>query len=301
VTINRTINDANSPRPISGAVVTVTDETLNQYLYKETRTGYYELEPGNTPQPGKSYTLEVKLINGKVYRSQAEVMPSVIGTDSLYYDISEDAFESQDFSRIVHLLYVRTKSKLPPAGKYYLRWETDEVYYWNLTDFPDPFNTPPPDCIAYDRVNPQRINLLNGTTVNASSSEQLVAQRELDYTFRNRHYLIVRQFSTTQKSYEYWQNIRTVLNNTGSPFDIPPAPIASNIANVNDPDEIVLGYFEACRQTNQRFFLVPGFIPYFIEPYCDYVPGKDFGKYPIKCLDCDKMPNSTNVIPPWFL
>lgn len=175
------------------------------------------------------------------------------------------------------------------------------MYYWNLTDFPDPFNTPPPDCIATDRVDPQRINLLNGTTVKASTSDQLVAERELDYTFRNRHYIIVRQFSTTEKSYEYWQNVNTVLSSSGSPFDIPPAPISSNIRNVNDPDEMVLGYFEACRQTYKRFYLVPGFIPYFIEPYCDYVPGKDFRKYPVKCLDCDQMPNGTNVIPPWFL
>ncbi len=307
VLIQRSINDANQPRTVSGASVTVTDEDLNQYTFDELRPGYYELssgvarQPGKTyTQPGKTYTLEVTLLNGTTYQSKPETMPVSIGSDSIYYEISKDSYVSKDNSRILHLLYVYTKTKLPATNNYYLRWETDEVYYWNLTNFPDPFNTPAPDCIAEDRVDPQRINLFNGTNVTAASATQFIAEREIDYSFLNRHYMIVRQFSTTEASHEYYKNINTVMNNSGSPFDVPPAAILSNITNINNPDEIVLGYFEACRQTNQRFFLVPGFIPYYIEQLCPYLDGKPFEKYDKRCLDCSQLPNSSNIIPPWF-
>lgn len=301
VTVYRTINDANQPRPISGATVTVTADDLTTYTFQESKPGLYEMQPGPPRQPGHSYLLNITLLNGTTYQSKAEVMPTYIGTDSLTYSISEETFESADFSRLLHKLYVNTKTELPIKGDYFLRWETDEVYYWNLTDFPDPFNTPPPDCIASDRVDPQRINLINGNLVNEGTLNQLVAERELDYTFKSRHYLIVRQFSISENSFLYWNNVKTLLNNTGSPFDIPPATLQGNIRNVSDTDEQVLGYFEAARQSNKRFFLVPGFIPYYIEPLCDYVPGQDINRYKPICLDCGLMPNSSNTIPPWFM
>ncbi|MBL7858254.1 MAG: DUF4249 domain-containing protein [Cyclobacteriaceae bacterium] len=299
VYIQRSSVDDKAPTPVRGAAVTLVDEEGTRYPFKEDKPGRYKLLDLTQGIAGKAYGIKV-VIGSNTYSSSLEKIPMLLGTDSLHYSITEESYESGDNSRIVHHLQVFAKSQLPIGQPYYLRWDTDEVYYMELTNFPDPFNTPAPDCFASGRVDPQRITLLDGTTINGLEIQQLVAVREIDFTFTNRHYIIVRQLSTTLESYEYWNKVKLLLGNTGSPFDIPPAIIQGNISNLTTPDETVLGYFETCRVSTNRFFLVPGYIPYYIEPLCTYDPAKPINKYSAVCLNCNNLPNGTSERPPWF-
>ncbi len=299
VYIQKSSVDQNLPAPIRGAFVFLVDNQNNRYRYTEDKAGRYKLNNLTHGTPGATYFIEVT-INNSIYRSEKERMPTTIGSDSVSYTISKETYESADFARLVHRLDVFSKSKLPSETDYFLRWDTNEVYYFQMTNFPDIFNTPAPDCYASDRVDPQRITLLNGSSVTGKSVEQLVAQREIDFTFLDRHYIIVRQLSTTRDSYEYWSKVKALLANTGSPFDIPPAIVQGNIENTDNPNETVLGYFETCRVTTDQFFLVPGYIPYYIEPYCTYDFQKPYERYPAPCVDCLALPNGTYTKPAGF-
>ena len=299
VYIQRSSVDNTDPVPVSGATVTLVDDEDNRYSCKEDKAGRYKLEGLAQGIPGQAYGIKV-VIGTNTYRSAMEVMPTPVGSDSLYYEISDETYPSADNTALVHYLNVFSKSQLPNGNNYFLRWDTDEVYAFEPTNFPDPFNTIPPQCFVSDRVDPQRITLLDGTRNEVEQVDQLVAQREIDFTFRNRHYILVRQLSTTAESYAYWNKVKLLLSNTGSPFDIPPAIIQGNISNATDPNETVLGFFETCRVSIGRFFMVPGYIPYYLPPYCDYDPVKSIDKYPAECLNCLLLPNSTFEKPPWF-
>jgi hypothetical protein len=300
VYIQRSYIDNQEAEPVRNATVILHDGSGNIYPFKQEKPGKYRLQNLTKGTPGESYYIEI-FIADKTYRSAVEKMPEKVGIDSLYYSISTESFLSRDGTRNLHRLYVYAKSTLPKTDNYHLRWVTDESYFMPLTFFPNAFNTPPPDCYASDRVDTERINLLAGTNSNQRSVEQLLAEREIDYTFKSRHYIIVSQMSTTKESYDYWNTIKSLVKNTGSPFDIPPAPIRGNIKNSRDENELVLGYFEACNVSISTFFLIPGFIPYWLQPYCEYDRSKpNFTDYPAVCLRCENLPNYSYVKTRWF-
>jgi hypothetical protein len=297
VRISRTSTRYTPPEPVSGAAVILKDDAGNEFLYAETdEPGAYRLADSISGTVGRSYYIEIA-VNDKLYRSVPEKIPEIIGIDSAYYEITEESFPSAAYIFLVHHLDIYAQTQLPLTQEdYFLRWDIHELYFWELTDFPDPWNLPAPDCFIYDVVNPQKINLLDGTAVSTANFSQFLGFRELDPSFKNKHYMMVRQLSMTRESFEYWKKILTTISNTGSVFDIPPATVPGNIYNVNDPGENVLGYFEACRVSVYKFFLVEGWIPYHLRPYCEYDPNTWTG-YPEECLSCRE---PSRPRPVWF-
>ena len=55
------------------------------------------------------------------------------------------------------------------------------------------------------------------------------------------------------EAFAYWEQARVQLARGGGVFDPPFAPVVGNIRNVNDPSEVVLGYFHAYSQTMSRY------------------------------------------------
>lgn len=298
IQVGRSSSRGKPPQPISGAQVELISSQGN-FNAVEIKPGQYLIQGLTGGVPGQSYSLSVR-VGSRTYRSQVETMPLSVGVDSAYHTFSDESVISSDGKRLVRLIYVHSKSTLPNSNNLFLRWEVEENYYFDLTDFPDPFNTPPPPCYASDRVNPQKINLVNTAALTKNQIDQQLVTREIDFTFKSRHYFTVRQLSISANCHSYWARIRDVLTNRGSPFDTPPATVIGNFTNPDDPAEKVLGYFEVANVSINRFFLVPGWIPFYLEPYCEYNPDKPFDKYPAICLDCSKLPNGSGEPPPWF-
>ncbi|AMQ55727.1 DUF4249 domain-containing protein [Algoriphagus sanaruensis] len=293
-----TLNDL--PRPVRNATVSVRNEQNGAaYFFRETLAGRYELAEGNLFSPGESYFLQIE-IAGQTYRSRPQVMPEIIGSDLLSYEFDQDQVGTNPE---VNVVKIRSQVTLPEAnGNYYLRWSVDEAYYWDLTFFPNPFNIPPPQCYVFDFPDPERITLLDGDLVNnpGGEAEQLLAVRLVDQSFLSRHYFNVRQLSISEEAFTYWGKIRTLVNNTGSVFDTPPAPVRGNLYNVNDPEEVVLGFFEVAKGNMTRIYTTRADVPFFLEKVCEYLPNKRRDQYEPTCLSCSVFPNSTNTAPKWW-
>lgn len=295
-----TIDDL--PRPVTGAevklLVNISDE-ITSILYAETKEGQYEMNSGVNFSAAKEIYLEIE-VNGKTYQSTPQVMPSILGTDDLSFTFDRGIVQGQPETAFIS---IESEITLPEEiGGYYLRWDVDEAYYWNLTFFPNPFNNPPPDCYVFGYPDPSRINLINGDQLNNSGgkSTQVVAQRIVDESFLSRHYFNVRQVSTDFETFEYWKNIKALVNNTGSVFDTPPGSVIGNIRNVNDPDEVVLGYFEVAKVHLTRIYTTPHDVPFVNPEVCTYSPERPMDDYPKTCLRCSEFENSSNATPPWW-
>jgi hypothetical protein len=227
-------------------------------------------------------------------------MPKVIGSDKLSYTFERARLEDNPEAALIS---IESEVTLPDqVGDYFLRWAVDEAYYWDLTFFPNPFNRPPPPCYVFEISNPERITLINGNLLNkpGGKSKQVVSKRLIDQSFLSRHYFNVRQLSIDKEAYEYWRKVRELVNNTGSVFDTPPAPIRGNLFNVNDPEEVVLGYFEVAKANVSRIYTTRADVPFFLEEICTYVPGKRATEYKPTCLSCNAFPNSTSELPDWW-
>lgn len=303
VQIGRTADTERLPHPVVGALVQLLDEFGNVYQYAENEfsEGEYHLD-GFMAVPNTSYFIRVVTPEGETYESVPERIPESAGELTSSYEIQNE--EVTDLEGTVTnepflKLYVNTT--MPDAGSRFVKWNVEEVFLLTPTDFPDPFSYVPPSCFVAQNADPQRITLINGDEVKAQSIDKLlVASRIIDWTFLERHYFTVYQSSLTAEAYEYWRKVDILSNQVGSIFDTPPAEIKGNLRNINDPSEKVFGYFQACNQSFTRRFILKFDLPFELTvTHCVY-DGRDYLRYPQRCLDCLSVRNSSYRRPDWF-
>lgn len=293
------------PFPVSGAAITLLDDVGNSFSYTEdsSRPGTYLL-PNVSGIPGRTYHIEIILDNNKVYKSLPEKMPEAVPFDNAYYEIvkedvvdAEGVVSSKNFVKIFANTDFKESSKSP-----YLKWGIQEAFLLSPTDFPDPFGSVPPPCFVVQNADPQRVTLIDGSSI-ASTSIQglLVGSRVVDWTFLERHYFTIYQSSISAESYQYWNKVNILANQVGSIFDTPPAEITGNIERVNTLGEKTLGFFQATNQSYKRFFLLQVNLPFpLLVEKCDFDGSFNPLDYPSRCIDCTSVPNSSFIRPTWF-
>ncbi|MEB2778671.1 DUF4249 domain-containing protein [Algoriphagus sp. D3-2-R+10] len=270
---------------IPNAEVNLLVQEGGTYRYTSIGDGNYELHNFN-PVEGQSYSLEV-MVGEKVYRSTFQEIPSSNGVDSLSYDVAYEPFRTT-FQE--HVFKVYSKTRLPENDEpVYLRWIVEETAYWELVWIYAPGIPPPlpPPCFIFDIMEPAKINLFDGSSSKTQTFDQLLATRKIDNSFLFPMFISVKQLSINRDAYEYWEKIKTVIENQGSLFDIPPAPIIGNIKNTNDPNEKVLGFFEVAKSQVTRFYVTSEISPVYLPPPCFFVLGKPRLDYPAECLTCE--------------
>jgi hypothetical protein len=303
VNVGLTKNTLQAPTPYAGALVQAIDESGDVITYTErVKIGVYFGDKAGIP--GHTYHLRVQLTDGKVYESASDRMPLAAGSISASHAFSTSkVVDAEGTARNVASIQLYGDSRLPASDSAnYFRWSTEEVWVLLPTDFPDPFGNVPPNCYITRAADAQRITLYNGDEVSARViNGQLLLTRQIDQSFYARHALTVYQSAISRETHEYWRKANILANQVGSIFDSPPAELKGNITRTTDPDELVLGYFQATNQTFSRVFTVSGDLPIVLPKYCDYDENHQFwGDYPPECIDCISVNGSSFDRPAWF-
>lgn len=291
-------------RPVSGATVTLHDGFGNSWQYFDETPGTYVLPAGAiTTLPGYSYSIEVELPNGQMYKSVPETMPSLLAKDSIYYRfnvLNELNDNGINISQNVFEVYI--DSEIPEDSKpLYLKWEIQEAWELKPTDFPDGFGVIPPPCFYSSYPDPQRINLYSSLEERSGSfTGRLMARTEVGLPFITRYASIVSQYALTKETYDYWKNVRSNIDQTGSIFDIPPALIPGNISNSEDPNELVFGYFSVSMVKESRVIVRLDDVPFFVVDQCLFDPMKFRNDYPSICLQCEVFTQDLILRPSYF-
>jgi hypothetical protein len=86
--------------------------------------------------------------------------------------------------------------------------------------------------------------------------------------------LHVRQQSVSRDAYEYWERMNEQTIGAGGMYEKQPASVMGNIRCVNDPDQLVLGYFYASQVREQRIYVHNNNLFDFPVPHisCEYEP-----------------------------
>jgi Domain of unknown function (DUF4249) len=290
------------PLPLSGAFINLTDEEGRTLQYEEDPfiPGSYLLN-NYSGVNGKEYFIEIFLPNGRKYKSQVEKMPEPSSLDEVSYKIEDE--KVTDFEGIVtNKSFYKIHVRASYSNNAYIKWTVRETFLFSPTDFPDPFGNIPPPCFIDQKADPQRVTLFNGNLFKEREVNNiLVTTREIDWTFHERHYFTTYQSTLTKASFEYWNMVNILANQVGSIFDTPPAEIKGNLFNVNNPDEKVLGFFQAVNQSFKRksFFEsdLPNPLP---SGKCDFNGSYNDFDYPSRCIDCTTVRNSSYKRPIWF-
>jgi hypothetical protein len=73
----------------------------------------------------------------------------------------------------------------------------------------------------------------------------------------SRYSLLVKQFAINKDSHNYWSQMRSQTTDAGGLYETQPAQLQGNIYNVNNPNELVMGYFDVVSISEKRIFVGP--------------------------------------------
>ena len=185
--------------------------------------------------------------------------------DSIYFEREirlTDAGDSLDGVRIM----VDTHDPLGTSVYYKYSWiETYEIrphypsfYEWDFSVTPAAFVRRNPEINLCFKTDTSRQVLIAST---ANLKADRVSEFEVNYVstvsfrLKSQYSILVRQQTISEKSFRYWSEVKKTSESLGTPFTPQPYHLTGNVHNVDDPEEPVLGYFDASSVAQKRIFI----------------------------------------------
>ena len=252
---------------------------------------------------GESYHIEIETSN-KTYRTEPQKLPVPIVPDRVSYDVGYATTVNSIGNEVTREnidIFIHTPININGEHSY-LRWKTDES--WVFTEIQcHPLQIPLP-CFMYRKLEPDRIFIYDSEGITGNYLDRkLIAQKTIDdrVEFIERHFFNGHQYTLTKEAFEYWQKVVDLANPSGDIFDLPPAPLPGNVNNINDPSEIVLGYFEVSAKAIARVDLTQSDIQwfnFFSKTYmCNYGSSAIYDE---ACCNCMVLPGSSRERPDYW-
>lgn len=257
-----------------GSVVKVYDDRGNVFQYTEYLPGNYRCWIGQEYlSVNTRYKVEVVTRDGNIYVSDFEAMEPCPDIERIYYEVKVKEADNPIFIPTHGIqLYIDTKESEKERSN--LRWEIDETWEYHsaylLNDYYDGeihYVVESSDSLYYCWKSSKIRDIFTMSTRNYSSKK--INKGSLAYVSDNYNKLqvkysaLVKQHSLSDSAYEYWSNMQQNLQEGGGLYESQPIRITGNIYNINNSEEVVLGYFWASSIKEKRFFFKNiGEIPY---------------------------------------
>lgn len=268
----------------NNATVNVLGSNGEEFTFSQNSdTGYYVSDQEFSAQPNISYTLKINTQEGKHYTSSEVVLPPSINMDEVYAERIVTTVDDKDGIEVL----VNTED--PTGNAKYFRYEYEETYKI-IAPYPSPYTA---EIINFDDefytfevvLSPREPEIIcysteYSTGINQTTTSELTENRvvrfpvkylsKLDAKIQARYSILVKQYVQSVEAYTFYK----VLKELGSVASLlsqnQPGYVAGNMVSEANPDEKVLGFFEASSMTSKRiYFNYEDFglekPPYFIE------------------------------------
>lgn len=270
-------------QPLEQCIVTVCDQEGNMIYYSDEGDGVYVAEvPDNYLEAGDAVSLHVITSDMKEYRSSYDTILSCPGLDSIYWE--QGVLETADPERSLPGIQFYLDMSGDPSDARNIIWRVDETWeYWAALfgthrwwgDWTEKFRS---NVIFKCWKNFPLDQFYTGTTrYLASNKMERVAlnfvSNETD-RLKISYSLHVQQQSLSGSAYSYWKRMFDQSVESGGLYDKQPASVVGNIYSVNNPDEVVLGYFYGAQVREKRIFVHNDKLFDFNIPHiqCEYEP-----------------------------
>lgn len=251
----------------SGAVVSIIDGEGQSYFLRESATGVYQSDPQEiVGVVGFSYMLDIVTVDGRHYQSDPVVLRASPAIDSVYFERERRLTDLTGITK--DGVKILVDSHDPLGSTRYYRYEWTETYEIKVP-YPSPYTydvgNPGDPFVRTDVLAQFCYNSFTGSNILVATTKQLVEDRVTgletnyvstdDYKLRSKYSILVRQFALDEKGYKFWSELQKTSESLGTLFDPMPYELRGNISNVDDPDEAVLGYFDASAAAEKRLFI----------------------------------------------
>jgi Domain of unknown function (DUF4249) len=237
--------------PVRGAYVEVKDGDGNVMVYRGAPNvpGFYEPADKNfRGVPGKSYTMTIKLTNGKTYMSTTEPMAKLVEVTNIYAEFKQPSADGK-FLNTGYQIYIDIKDT--KSVENYYRWTAWGVHKRKSKGVPVGFGGGRCCDQCWVRLDNTAIQILSDVGVDGG----LLLKRPVYFSpfyYYGKHYAEVKQYNISRGAYQFWKRYQEQTSRTGTIFDPLPAPISGNVVNVDDAKDIALGYFEVASVSINR-------------------------------------------------
>ena len=254
VNLFRTFQELNSGSvSVSDATVFISDDTGKDSYLLNRGGGIYKTDSIKFKGiAGRTYVLHVYTKEGTEYESEPCLMQSVPDIDNVYFekdrDLVNNGTESDEGIRIF------LDSKEGDNSLYY-RWAFEETWKFKVPN-PKRFDyindstiIPVTDVKEYCwKVQKSDVILIRSIYDGQSNRIErepisFIASGKSDRLLLQ-YSILVSQYSISKKEYDFWNNLKQVNENGGDIFAKQPFEVISNIHNISNTKERVLGYFQ---------------------------------------------------------
>ncbi|MBL7834070.1 MAG: DUF4249 domain-containing protein [Cyclobacteriaceae bacterium] len=253
------------------AFVAVEDNSNNQYVLSNLDSGRYKLT-GFSPSADSQYRLYVKTSNGKEYRSEFVTVKSTP-------EIKELAWRARsDGTQIV----LDTEDEKRETRFY--RWNFEETWEYHSRYVSwIKFTGQDVDTILLDIVDSRGpADMIDKCYKTRSSAQILTSSTEglardivndFEVTFipagaerlGYRYSILVKQQAISKETYDYLERLKKTSQDLGGLYAPQPSKVTGNFKNVNNPEETVLGYFDAGYSTEMRLSITTDELPSYLQ------------------------------------
>ena len=244
--------------PVKGCTVLIEDDHGNVYYLNEIPGGKYITDPAEFQgMVGLKYTLKIFTNSTSdynySYQSYPMEMKPVPPINDLFYEKTLIEEESVGVSgkEGCHI-YLNTYDASNNCR--FFKWDYKETWQIHL-----PFDIINKTCWVSNKSD--IISVKNTTLLSENRIEKhplLAISNETD-RLAIKYSILVNQYSINEDEFIYWNKIKDATENVGSLYDVTPSSIRGNMFCVEDPDQVVLGYFSVSAKSSKRLFIKDNF------------------------------------------
>jgi len=236
---------------------------------------FYESEPGLYEQwieqeylkTGNQYKLNVITTNGK-YESRYETLLPCPPIENVYYEIVTK--ETSDSRFPIYGIQFYTDLYAPGENAKYYRWELIETWEYHAEYMIRFYYDGELHDLGYYSDSlyycwlTKPVQEIYTATIQHVSGDSLYkiplgfVSNETD-RLKIKYSLLVKQYSLNDTAYQYWNQVKKQNQETGGLYEIQPTQLKGNIYNLNNEDEVVLGYFNVSSLSEKRIMIDESF------------------------------------------
>jgi hypothetical protein len=240
--------------PVTGALVTVSDDLGNHYSFHENDRGIYFSDSSFfRGETGRKYSLHIRASDTLGFYSYYESVPvemkPVPPIDSIYYE-KITVRESELLSNKIDNCQIYLNAHDDSGNCKYFRWDFTETWEFHLH-----YEFPNFACWLTSRSGNIMIKSTNGLASDYINRYPLYYIPETSDRLEVKYSLLANQYSLSQDEYTYWEKLRSFADQVGGLYDMVPANVPGNISCVTHPEEQVLGYFSVSAKASKRIFI----------------------------------------------
>ncbi len=284
--------------PYSDALVYITDNAGNRNLLDEIEPGIYAFE--GKAEVGIEYFLEVYRGNVLIASSSMEATPPPFALDSISFEEKLLSYTNVDGNprNLWSVEFYGHASTAKADTDFYLRFGDLETIFM-LPEIITKTFPPPITCYIYNYENKPIIDPIKiekgAENVNIKTK---ILSKQTTYDFAYLYSTKATLYSMSRESYEFWNQVSVLFNQTGNITDQLPAQFNGNITA--EADIPITGNFSVVSTTSD--FVMVRRSDLFRPPI--KVCGENGGPYPNPvpdvCNICLIHPNSTAQFPSYW-